>query len=234
MNTLFLIFIIFVFLLFFRNIFFIIKNYKKKEIRIETNEDEIVKNASFSQCKIGWKNFKTHKLITDNKWNFIFKATPFSSKLFLFMTTILSILFLTSIYTWIRHSQIPDVLIWQLIFWAFLWLFYFRNNHSKIFDFQNGYFYDLKYRKNLEELIKNDENYSKYIIPINKIHALQIIWESILFWRKWHIPYVSYELNAILKNSDRINIIDHKKLRIIQEEAQQLADKLWVKIYQQI
>jgi hypothetical protein len=43
--------------------------------------------------------------------------------------------------------------------------------------------------------------------------------------------YLSYELNLILKDRSRINIVDHGDLNDIRESAQKLADRLHIEVW---
>jgi hypothetical protein len=98
---------------------------------------------------------------------------------------------------------------------------------SKIFDFQNWYYYNLRYQKNIYSLL-NDQKYKNKIISISQIHAIQIIKERV---STKNSSYNSYEFNLILKDSSRVNVIDHWNLEKLRENANQIAARLWIKIW---
>lgn len=55
---------------------------------------------------------------------------------------------------------------------------------------------------------------------LKKVHALQLISEYV---RGDKSSYYSYELNLVLKDGERINVIDHGDRSAIQRDAQALA-----------
>jgi hypothetical protein len=94
-------------------------------------------------------------------------------------------------------------------------LFYF-GTAPIVFDKTNGFFW--KGRK------VPDRNYDKqavkYFAKLKHIHALQIVSEYIKSDKK---SYYSYELNIVLKDGRRINVIDHGKKDKVQEDAKTLS-----------
>lgn len=200
-------------------------------------DDEIVKKSSFIPLKRGWTNIKSHDLIIENNWNYLFQVKWFFPILFLVMFSVPIIMTLIIIGSELYntnfqiHSDMVGEFLWPiLISIIFLFpagiLFYFLYR-SYLFDFQNGYFYDTRYAKKLFELIQN-EKYKDKIISLNEIEALQVVSERV---HGKNTSYTSYELNMILKNSSRVNIIDHWNLEEIRKNASELANKLWVKVY---
>ncbi len=199
---------------------------------ISSIDEEIVKNSSFIPLKRGWTNIKSHDLIIENNWNYLFKVKWFFPEVFLgiFFTPIITIIIILYSKNFEVNNMFWEFLwliIFSIIFSWLAWLIFYSLHRSYIFDFQNGYFYDTKYAKKLFELIQN-EKYKDKIISINEIHALQIISERV---HGKNTSYTSYELNMILKNSSRVNIIDHWNLEEIRKNASELANKLWVKVY---
>jgi hypothetical protein len=72
------------------------------------------------------------------------------------------------------------------------------------------------------------ESDGKTIIPFSEIHALQIISE---FISGKFDNYSSYELNIILKDATRINIIDHNDIEQIRLDAQKISIFLGVPVW---
>lgn len=201
---------------------------------ISSIDDEIVKNSWFTPLKHWGTNIKSHDLIIDNFWNYDFKVKWFFPIVFLWM---FSIPLIVTIVILLKELSIGWL---NIDFWSYIWqiifslifitpallLFYFLFR-SYIFDFQNWYFYDTRYQNKLFELI-GQEKYKDKIIPIKEIQSLQIVSERV---HGKNTSYTSYELNMILKDSKRINIIVHWNLEEIRKNADELANKLWVKIY---
>lgn len=210
---------------------------KQKKILefINTQNDEVIWKTSFLPLKWWWANFKTHQLIIDEYWNYILKVKYWFPLIFILAFSIP--LFISIINLWVDflNNNINDSNIWEHIWWLIIWIvlswvitsiFYFISV-SKILDFQNWYFYDLRFRENLFEKL-NQEKYKNKIIPINNFYAIQIVSELVT-WK--NSSYTSYELNMILKDSSRINIIDHWDLEEIRKNAFEISNKLWIKIY---
>lgn len=195
-------------------------------------DDEIVKNSSFLPLKRGWTNIKSHDLIIENNWNYLFKVKWFFPEVFLgiFFTPIIT----TIIILYSKNFEVNNMfweflwlIIFSIIFSWLAWLIFYSLHRSYIFDFQNWYFYDTIYTQKLFEFLQ-DEKYKDKIISLKEIQALQIISERM---HGKNTTYTSYELNMILKNSLRVNIIDHWNLEEIRKNASELANKLWVKVY---
>ncbi len=200
-------------------------------------DDEIVKNSSFLPLKRGWTNIKSHDLIIENNWNYLFQVKWFFPILFLAMFSVPIIMTLIIIGSELYntnfqiHSDMVGEFLWpiliSIIFLFPAWILFYFLYRSYLFDFQNWYFYDTIYTQKLFEFLR-DEKYKNKIISLKEIQALQIISERM---HGKNTTYTSYELNMILKNSSRVNIIDHWNLEEIRKNASELANKLWVKVY---
>ena len=69
---------------------------------------------------------------------------------------------------------------------------------------------------------------SEDCVRLEFIHALQIVAE---FISGKNANYYSYELNLVLKNGNRINIIDHNNKGRIDREAKVLSEFLGVPVW---
>ena len=94
-----------------------------------------------------------------------------------------------------------------------------------VFSFERGYFY-------IGRLGSNDSPWSKNLdwCKLNDIHALQIIPENIS-GDSGTKGYCSYELNIVTKDASRINVVDHGAIQSIRDDAQTLAEKLGVPVW---
>lgn len=216
------------------------KKAKEKQEKLDTYlvsiPDEIIKKTSFIPVKRWWTNIKSHQLALDEYGNYIFKVKWFFPILLLVMfsipliatTIIIATDFITKkTLSWDMIWDFFGQIIFSFIFLAPAWIVFYFLYRSYIFDFQNGYFYDTRLAKKLFELL-HQEKYKNKIIPISEIHALQIISERV---PGKNTSYTSYELNMVLKDSRRVNVIDHGNIEEIRKNADELASKLWVKIY---
>lgn len=101
---------------------------------------------------------------------------------------------------------------------------FIKYNAAVVFDKNIRYFYKGTSKKNGGIINENDEKY----ISFSKIHALQIV-QKIAGTRK--SSYYSYELNLVLKDATRINVVDHGNLKVIQSDAKMIGDFLNVSVW---
>ena len=71
-----------------------------------------------------------------------------------------------------------------------------------------------------------DAEYGKNAVPLAQIHAVQLIPKLIE-----DEDYYSYELNLVVKDGSRVNVVDHGDLARIRQDARQLAQFLNVPIW---
>ena len=210
------------------------KKEKYMQDRIKSFNDPIAWKTNFDSLVGWWSNIQTHTLQYDAFWNIVFKQHVLLWFIFLsvFLWVGWSIL-LPHLWDIIIHAEdihIIDIYsmgAWILFIIIWIIVFYLSTQNSKIFDFQNGYFYPLRYKKKFWENIHNNRIKGK-IAKISDIYALQIIKKRV---RSNRDIYDSYELNIVLKNTDRINVINHGVSYIIREDAQEIVDKLRVPVW---
>ena len=85
-----------------------------------------------------------------------------------------------------------------------------------VFDKRNEYFW--KGRKAPDAVF--DKNAIKHWAELDDIHALQIVSEYV---RGDKSSYHSYELNLVLRDGRRINVVDHGNIARLREDAATLA-----------
>jgi hypothetical protein len=206
-----------------------IKEEKLKEY-IASIDDQIVKNWGFQALKKWWFSTSTHVLKEDNFWNYLFQINSFIKLFFLLyiISPVIYFVFFFSHTDFLNQILVFENFLFLLVFPAGIIMYFFLFK-SYIFDFWNWYFYEKRFQKNLFKYV-NDSKYQNKIIPLNNIHALQLLGETVS-WGKNNSSYISYELNLILKDSSRINVIDHWDLEQIKEDAKKIAEKLKIKLY---
>lgn len=90
------------------------------------------------------------------------------------------------------------------------------------FDLVNGWYYE-----GYQSPKEGDLEKLKNRVDLKDIGGLQIIGEEIHMRR----PYTSNELNLVLKNGDRINVVDQGNIKKLRKEAQQLSEGLGVPLW---
>ena len=192
--------------------------------------DPVADSTEWGPAKRGGSSFKTHKLVYFDGQRVEFKGST-GAKVFSMIFFLVGLGFIvgSSIFFTTgnnREFEIPMIIpfIFGLIF-ATIGFFMYRSMTSPIvFDKTLGHFW--KGRKSPREVFNIDS--IKVHTKLDQIHAIQILSEY-CHTDKSH--YYSYELNLILKDSSRINVIDHGNLKTLREDANTLADFLGVPIW---
>lgn len=103
-----------------------------------------------------------------------------------------------------------------------LMLFHFMTKPC-VFDTFYGCFY--KGRKRPRESIGIDKNKKNNLTKLNDVEAIQVIRERI---NSKNGSYYSYEINLVLSDASRVNVVDHGNQTAIIEDAELLATALGV------
>ena len=180
--------------------------------------DPIAEQTEWDWIVSGGSNFHTHKLVHQANGDIRFKPTGGNIS---FAVGFLVIPVLFSPFIFLDEMALIPLGIFGL---GGAWLLYHALTPI-VFSFERGYFY-------IGRLGRNDSPWSKDLdwCKLNEIHALQIIPESISGDSDTK-GYCSYELNIVTKDASRINVVDHGDLHEIRYDAQTLAEKLGVPIW---
>lgn len=193
-------------------------------------DDSIATRTEWRPLKSGGSNFRTHKLVEVNYHRLEFKATVFM-KIFcmIFLIVGLAVFFFFGAnnidmknFSMNIESLFP--LIFGLLFALVGALILYFSTKPIVFDKTYGYYW--KGRKQPAQTY--DQDIKKTSTPLSNIHALQIISEYVSSSKS---SYYSYELNIVLKDSSRLNVIDHGSLESIRTDAQKLSGFLGVPVW---
>lgn len=201
-----------------------IKNFKKTKTPLNPSKfgDPIAEQTKWGPAKAGGSNSCTHKLIQTNPYTFEFKASlkaKLAYTLFIFLGLIISSY---SLFAISKNGLTAEYIIYVLISLTFpiigCRMLYF-GTRPIVFDKISDNFW--KGNQNPKQIINKTsiEQYCK----ISDIHSLQIISE---FISGKHTAFYSYELNLVLNDAKRINIIDHGNLKKIRQDAETLSEFL--------
>ncbi|MCK4981148.1 MAG: hypothetical protein KAS62_12180 [Candidatus Delongbacteria bacterium] len=192
--------------------------------------DPIADNTEWGPAKKGGSNFRTHKLIGLGGQRIEFKGTVggivFGVIFMLFGIGAIvgfSIFMSTSESFEFEWAMIIPYLF-GTIFTLVGWFMYRYMTAPIVFDKDLSLFW--KGRKSPREVFNIDS--IKVHAELDQIHAIQVLSEY-CHTDKSH--YYSYELNLVLKDSNRINVIDHGNLNKLREDANTVAEFLGVPIW---
>ncbi len=197
------------------------KKAPEKPFYPEVFNHPLALKVSWEPQKRGGNNFKNVKLVTKDSRTIVYVPTTmayFFSGLFLFAP------FLYFLFFYITDSQVgvdqflkfPFVLIILVFIGASLFAAY-KTLKPHGFSKQLGYHYK-SFKKPTSQREVPD---SKYWTKLDDVQAIQIIKERV---KTKNSSYSSYELNLVLKDASRVNVIDHSQLDQIKEDARVIAD----------
>jgi hypothetical protein len=199
--------------------------------------DPIAMQTDWTPANSGGANFRTHKLVNVNSRRLEFRAT-IGAKLFFLSVLLFGMIFLLIgvgillgfVYQFLSgglsfdiETEIIPLLFGGLIFSLFGLIFSFFGGYLLydgitpiVFDKQKGFFW--KGRKSPDEVF--DKKILPYFAKLEDIHALQLISKHC---SKNDGSYYSYELNLVLENGKRINVVDHGNKNKLRKEANNLS-----------
>lgn len=194
-------------------------------------DDPLALDTEWTPLKRGGANFCTHKLYQSDFDRYEFRVTIFA-RLFcsIFLLVGLGTMFVPPIINILKGRS-----LWQGFETIFLFLFglvfafvgYMLLVHYIVpiaFDKKNGYFW--KGRKSPDYIVNVDV--IKHVVLLDNIHAIQLISERCKGENGF---YLSYELNLVLEDASRMNVIDHGNKTSIIQDANKLSFFLGVPVW---
>ena len=206
-----------------KKMFSAIKNLQPTPIDPSIFNDSVAEITPWTPAQKGGANFCTHRLKQINHDRMEFKS-PLGAKLLyaIFLAIGIVVLGIFAYKFLISTSFKPQSLILLFVGAVFTaiggCLLYF-GTQPIVFSKINHLFW--KGRKEPGMVFSNDQ--IKVLMEINHIYALQLISE---YCSSDKSSYYSYELNLVLGDGERINVIDHGNKKNILEDAQKLAEFL--------
>jgi hypothetical protein len=197
--------------------------------RIPEIADPLVQEVQWTPQASGGANFRTHRLVLVNpnrlQYRPTFGAILFGGLFLLFGGGAVAL----GLHGLLSQAEHID---WGLLFpvgigaiFILVGLFLALHFCKPItFDLDTGYFW--KGRRNPALLLPAEQD--TFGTKLKDVHALQLIRERCT---SKNSSYYSYELNLVLHDGSRVNVIDHGKLDAIRDEARRIADLLGVDVW---
>ncbi|NRD21491.1 hypothetical protein HNV08_15660 [Winogradskyella eckloniae] len=200
-----------------------------REDAFQTNLIDVKSKVSTAPLKRGGSNFKTNVLVEKSSSKLLYKpsigAAIFS---FLFFAVGLGCLFFGLFQFFKTTTEIESLnwflLLFGLIFFAAGSFLFYSFYKPRVFDKQLGIYYKA-YTIDIHKIKKDT---TKKYIPLNTIIALQIIGEHV---KSDKGSYKSFELNLVLNDCSRKNVVDHGNLKSIIIDAEIISKFLNVPIW---
>ncbi len=178
--------------------------------------DPLAEKTEWAPLQRGGANFQTHKLVTVQRDRMEFRA---SLGMVLFLLIFVLVGAGVSIGIFLSQEQASLFILLGLVFMGAGGVMLYFSTSPVVFDKRKGFFW--KGRKAPYE--NGSWRKRRDCARVREIHALQLIAEQV---SRENRSYYSYELNLVLKDSSRINVVDHGKKSKIQEDAKDLAEFL--------
>ena len=194
----------------------------------------IAEQTEWGPLKPGGSNFRTHEFSKKSGMAY-FKATKGNlmfSGAFMLLGIIAPVLMMVSAIK-NEGSSNPVLLAANLIPLVFFFAGFFLYKHSTkpiVFSKTRGYFWKGRLKENESPEQKKLKEYCR----LSDIVALQIIAERVTSSSSsssGSTSYRSYEINLILRDAGRLNVIDHgNKIKLL-EDTEKLASYLGVPVW---
>ncbi len=192
--------------------------------------DPVAAQIDWSPLKGGGTNFKTHSLKQVHAQRMEFRSS-IGMKLFsgVFMTFGAGAI-AGAVIAYINRNQSTETSIFiilpifGLVFGGVGYLMLRSAAVPRVFDVSLGYY--CRDRRKPEHSF--DTSRIKDHVRLDQIHALQLIAEYV---RGNKSSYHSYELNLVLKDGSRINVVDHGGHSAIVKDAETLSNFLGVPLW---
>ncbi len=185
--------------------------------------DSLASQIEWTPARSGGTNFRTHKLISVGPNRIEFRAS-IGAKLFALLFFFLGLGFFVALSasqfsgaaaTFFDAGFLVPLLL-SLVFIVLGGYLFYSGTKPIVFEKARGVFW--KGRKGPDEAI-DSRNTGSYV-RLDHVHALQLIAEYVSSGKN---SYYSYELNLVLADGKRINVIDHGNLNRIREDARTLS-----------
>jgi hypothetical protein len=187
--------------------------------------DPLAMEVEWTPAKSGGANFRTHKLVLIGADRIEFHSS-IGAKLFYLLFLIVGMGILIGVPYAAFSNQNPilesGVLMPMLVGMTFACVggaLYYFGTAPVVFDARKSCFW--KGRKSPDKVM--DPNSLKVYAEFQQIHAIQLISE---YCRGNKSSYYSYEMNLVLQDGSRINVVDHGNRDKLWEDAHMLSEFL--------
>jgi len=183
---------------------------------IQHIEDPIAQKTEWTPLNRHTASFITHKLIKKSFSLMQFEATLELKIFYLFPA-------LFGIFLGMAFSNSFNIIIFVICIILILAgiLLYLFNTKPIIFDKNKGYIWKGKIKDYPYQIIENNKI---KCISLNQIYAIQLLRSSL----RW---VVSYEINLILKDGKRYDVLGHYNLEKIKKDAETLSKFLRIPLW---
>lgn len=191
---------------------------KKEDMNLEQFNDPLALEIDWMPLKSGGANFQTKTLKKVSSSVYKFQLST-GAKIFIGLFAAIGIgilLIVTFVSLNGNASNMIFLGVFGLVFTLVSFLIFKAMAKPVVFDSNLGMMWKGKQAPKLS----GDQKKNQDIVYFNDVHALQILSERV---RTKNGSYLSYELNLVLRDGKRINVIDHGKQSQILIDAEEIS-----------
>jgi len=199
-------------------------------------EDELAMKTSWNPAVSGGTNFGTHKLKLFSPERMVFSASM-KARLFIgifFAVGLVAIICIPIFWDELDLEGVLGIFFFGGIFLGFAFFFGSRMCELRSFDRREGCFWKGRWKRGDGALsirradlnARLEKEALKDYIDLADVYAIQLIKEYVpgsSGTDSRSSPYYSYELNLVLKDGARMNVVDHGDLQRIRADAIRLG-----------
>lgn len=190
-------------------------------------DDPIARRVEWTPAASGGASMRTHRLVEISPLRVEFKPT-FSAMLFLWIFILVGLGILAMFIVEISNPATRDASLWilppvGLTFAGLGGWFGFTVSRPRVFDMQDLWYWRGK-RPSGRETVED----CKKSAPLDQVHAIQIVAELL---RGKNSSYYSYEINLVLLDGTRVNVVDHGNLKHIRRDAAKIGELIGVPVW---
>ena len=190
-------------------------------VNVEKFNDSVAQKTSWGPLKKGGASFGTHNLAEVSSRRLEFKPTVFAVIFYLIFALVglgmLSfVVYQEYLSGFTLESDFIFLSVGGIIFFTAGTVLGYHGTKPIVFDKEYGFYWKGKKKPNRDIEYSHPELFT----ALNDIHALQILSEYIKGNKS---SYYSYELNLVLRDGSRVNVVDHGNLDKIREDARKVS-----------
>ncbi|MCL6414068.1 hypothetical protein MIB92_00260 [Aestuariirhabdus sp. Z084] len=203
-------------------------NVNKVEVKLADTDDPLAQKISWNPAKSGGSNFKTQKMTVEGKRVVIERSIGaiLFSLIFAIPGTLAVVLGVPFFLFDGEYFGAVFLLVWGVMFGGAGYYLLLSGKKFTI-DKDQGVYYRGKAYDKMKALPEDVQGRTR------EIHALQLISERVRSRSKngGTSTYFSYEMNLVLRNGERINIMDHGKGNEVEKSAIEIAELLRIPVW---
>ena len=189
--------------------------------------DPVALATAWTPCVRGGTNICTHTLVEQGADRRAFRPTVKACVLYAFLLTMSLLPFATVIHDVVESRSVGFghailVFFGSLFLWFGLWVLW-RGTQPIVFDRSAG-----MYWMGWKTPTRGAGVANGAAVDLDRVHAIQVVSEYCAGKRS---SFYSYELNLVLEDGERLNVVDHGNRAQLRRDASALASFLGVPLW---